>query len=233
MFGGNSNWRGPIWMPMQLMLIRALVNQYAHLGNKFTVECPVGSGRQLNLLEVGQEIARRLSRLFLVDHEGRRPMHGDHSRWRDPEWRDHVLFYEYFHGETGAGIGASHQTGWTGVIAFLMQGFTAVEAEKVLEKGMTAVAEVSAELAKEVDTPDARQVAEVVEEVHEQVAEKVVKQLLETVQQHVTEAVQGEAERLQEKVEQTVMEKIADAVQQKVVEVQQQNEDAKGAKGVL
>jgi hypothetical protein len=221
MFGGNSNWRGPIWMPMQLMLIRALVNQYAHLGNNFTVECPIGSGRQMNLLEVGQEIARRLSRLFLLDDEGRRPAHGNHSRWRDADWRDHVLFYEYFHGDTGVGIGASHQTGWTGVIAFLMQGFTTVDAEKILEKGMTAVAEVSAELARESDTPEARQVAEVAKEVHEQVAEKVADQLLEVVQQQVIEAVQSE--QVQEKVEEIVMEKVADAVRKKATEVQQEN----------
>jgi len=221
MFGGNSNWRGPIWMPMQLMLIRGLVNQYAHLGNNFKVECPVGSGRQLNLLEVSQELARRVSRLF-IEMEGRRPVHGNHSRWKDEHWRDHVLFYEYFHGDTGAGIGASHQTGWTGVIAFLIQGFAAVEAEKVLEKGMTAVTQVSAEVAKETDKPEALEVAE---EVHEQVAEKVVAQVLETVQQQVTEAVQGgQAEKLQEKVEQIVMEKVAEAVQKKAEEVQQQTE---------
>jgi hypothetical protein len=224
MFGGNSNWRGPIWMPMQLMLIRALVNQYAHLGNNFKVECPVGSGRQLTLLEVSQEIARRLSRLFIRNKEGRRPAHGDHTRWNDEHWRDHVLFYEYFHGDTGAGIGASHQTGWTGVIAFLIQGFTAVEAERVLEKGMTAVAEISAEVAKETDAPEAVQVAE---EVHEEVAEKVVSQVLETVQQQVMDAVQeqgGEAEKLQKKVEEIVMEKVAEAVQKKAEEVQQQTE---------
>jgi hypothetical protein len=219
MFGGNSNWRGPIWMPMQLMLIRALVNQYAHLGDDFKVECPVGSGRHLTLLEVSQEIARRLSRLFIRGRDGRRPSHGDHARWQDQHWRDHVLFYEYFHGETGAGVGASHQTGWTGVIAFLIQGFTAIEAEKVLEKGMTAVAEGSAEVAKETDQPEAVQVAE---EVHEQVAEQVVAQVLETVQQQVTEAVGegAQAEKLQEKVEQIVMEKVAEAVQKKAEEVQ-------------
>jgi hypothetical protein len=221
MFGGNSNWRGPIWMPMQLMLIRALVNQYAHLGNNFKVECPVGSGRQLNLLEVSQEIARRLSRLFIRNKEGHRAAHGNHSRWNDEHWRDHVLFYEYFHGDTGAGIGASHQTGWTGVIAFLIQGFTAVEAEKVLEKGMDAVTEVSAEVAKETDKPEA---VEVAEEVHDQVAEKVVAQVLETVQQQVAEAVQDQAEKLQKKVEEIVMEKVAETVQKKAEEVQQQTE---------
>jgi hypothetical protein len=222
MFGGNSNWRGPIWMPMQLMLIRGLANQFAHLGNDYKVECPVGSGRQLNLLEVGQEIARRLSRLFVRNREGRRPAHGNHARWNDPHWRDHVLFYEYFHGDTGVGIGASHQTGWTGVIAFLLQGLTAVEAEKVLEKGMGAVVQVSAEVAREADQPEAVQVAEAV---HEQLAEKVVAQVLETVQQEVTQAVQGvQAEALQEKVEEIVMEKVAEAVQKKAEEVQQQNE---------
>jgi len=224
MFGGNSNWRGPIWMPMQLMLIRALVDQYAHLGNNFKVECPVGSGRQLTLFEISQELARRLSRLFIRDKDGRRPAHGLHSRWNDEHWRDHVLFYEYFHADTGAGAGASHQTGWTGVIAFLMHGFNAVEADQVLEKGMTAVTEVSAEVAKETDKPEAVAVAE---EVHEEVAEKVVAQVLETVQQQVMEAVHdqgGQAEKLQEKVEQIVMEKVAEAVQKKAEEVQQQAE---------
>ena len=224
MFGGNSNWRGPIWMPMQLILIRALVNQFAHLGNNFKVECPVGSGRQLNLLEVGQEIARRLSRLFIRNEEERRPAHGNHNRWNDEHWHDHVLFYEYFHGDTGAGIGASHQTGWTGVIAFLIQGFTAVEAEKVLEKGMDAVTEVSAEVAKETDKPEA---VEVAEEVHDQVAEKVVAQVVETVQQQVAEAVQnqgGQAQKLQKKVEEIVIEKVAETVQKKAEEVQQQTE---------
>ena len=225
MFGGNSNWRGPIWMPMQVVLLSALVNQYAHLGNNFKVECPVGSGRQLNLLQVSQELARRLARLFTRNKDGRRPTHGVHSKWSDEHWRDHILYYEYFHGDTGAGVGASHQTGWTGVIAFLIHGFKEVEAEKVLEKGMVALAEESAEVAKETDQPQAVQVAE---EVHEQVAEQVVAQVLETVQQQVTEAVKNEvgqaAEKLQEKVEEIVMEKVADAVQKKADEAQQQTE---------
>lgn len=222
MFGGNSNWRGPIWMPMQLMLIRALVNQYAHLGDSFKVECPVGSGRQLTLLEVSQEIARRLGRLFVRGRDGRRPVHGEHRKWSSEHWRDHVLFHEYFHGETGAGVGASHQTGWTGVIAFLMHGFTAVDAAEVLERGMTAVAEGSAEVAKETNQPEAAQVAE---EVHEEVAQKVIAQVLETVQQQVTEAVadqSGQAGDLQKKVEQMVIEKVAEAVQKKAEEVEQQ-----------
>ncbi len=222
MFGGNSNWRGPIWMPMQLMLLRGLANQYAHLGPDFKVECPVGSGRQLNLLEVSQEIARRLSHLFVRNRAGRRPSHGSHAKWQDPHWRDLVLFYEYFNGDNGAGIGASHQTGWTGIIAFLMQGFTAVEAEKVLKRGMSAVMQVSAQVAQEADQPEAAQVAQAV---HEQVAEKVVAQVLETVQQQVAEAMQGgEAEHLLEKVEEIVMEKVAEAVQKKAEEVQQQKD---------
>jgi hypothetical protein len=222
MFGGNSNWRGPIWMPMQLILIRGLVNQFAHLGSDFKVECPVGSGRQLNLLEVSQEITRRLLGLFARNQEGRRPAHGSHARWKDPHWHDHALFYEYFHGDTGAGIGASHQTGWTGVIAFLMQGFTAVEAEKVLEKGMSAVTEVSAQVVKEADKPEAVQVAETAPE---KLAEKVAAQVVETVQQQVTQAVQGgQTEQLQEKVEEIIMEKVAEAVQKKAEEAQQQKE---------
>jgi hypothetical protein len=234
MFGGNSNWRGPIWMPMQLMLIRALVNQYAHLGNNFKVECPAGSGRQLTLLEVSQEIARRLSRLFLRNNQGHRPSHGTHAKWKDEHWRDHVLFYEYFHGDSGAGIGASHQTGWTGVIAFLIQGFKEVEAEKVLEKGMIAVAEVSAEVARASDQPQAVQVAE---EVHEEVAEKVVAQVMETVQQQVTEVMQEQAgqvaEKIQEKVEQIVMEKIAETVQEKAEEVTPPSDGGGEKKDVL
>ena len=220
-------------MPMQLMLIRALVNQYAHLGNDFKVECPVGSERQLNLLEISQEIARRLSRLFLKGKQGRRPVHGDHRRWADEHWRDHVLFYEYFHGDTGAGIGASHQTGWTGLIAFLIQGFTEVDAEQVMEKGMIAVTEASAEAARDVNTAEAVQVAE---EVQQDVAEKLVAQVIEAVQQQVTEAVLdqgGQAEQIQEKVEQIVMEKIAEAVQKKADEVTQTETCVDEKKGVL
>ena len=171
--------------------------------------------------EVSQELARRLSRLFIRGKDGRRPAHGNHGRWNDEHWRDHVLFYEYFHGDSGAGIGASHQTGWTGVIAFLIQGFTEVEAEEVLEKGMIALTEASAEVAKETDEPEA---VEVAEEVQEEVADKVVAQVIETVQQQVMEAVQDQgvrAEQLQERVEQIVMEKIADAMQKKADEVLQ------------
>ena len=162
-----------------------------------------------------------MSRLFVCGKDGHRPAHGTHGRWNDEHWRDHVLFYEYFHGDSGAGIGASHQTGWTGVIAFLIQGFTEVEAEEVLEKGMIALTEASAEVAKETDEPEA---VEVAEEVQEEVADKVVAQVIETVQQQVMEAVQDQgvrAEQLQERVEQIVMEKIADAMQKKADEVLQ------------
>jgi hypothetical protein len=176
----------------------------------------------LNLLEVSQEIARRLSRLFVRNREGRRPAHGSHSRWSDPYWRDHVLFYEYFNGDTGAGIGASHQTGWTGAIAFLMQGFAAIEPELVFRRGMTGVMQSSASVARQPITTKAVQVAHAVQE---QVAEKVVAQMVETVQQQVTEATQrAGAEHLQRKVEEIVMERVAEAVQKKVEEVQGRNE---------
>ena len=115
MFGGNSNWRGPIWMPVNAMLIRALLNFYAYYGDTFKIECPTGSGKMMNLFEVAKEISDRLTRIFLRDGSGRRPVYGGTEKFQtDPHWRDHILFYEYFHGDNGAGLGASHQTGWTG-----------------------------------------------------------------------------------------------------------------------
>ncbi|HEU5470468.1 MAG TPA: glucosidase [Actinophytocola sp.] len=120
MFGGNSNWRGPVWLPINVMLIRALLNLYAYFGDEFTVECPTGSGRQATLYEVAREIGDRLTGTFLPGPDGRRPLYGDAPIPHDsPHWRDLVLFYEYFHGDNGAGIGASHQTGWTGTVALL------------------------------------------------------------------------------------------------------------------
>jgi hypothetical protein len=120
MFGGNSNWRGPVWFPINLMLVRALLNLHVYYGDEFTVECPTGSGKQLNLAEVAREISERLLATFLPDADGRRPVHGGQPILQgDPHWRDLLLFYEYFHGDNGAGIGASHQTGWTGVVALL------------------------------------------------------------------------------------------------------------------
>jgi len=122
MFGGNSNWRGPVWLPVNLLLIRALVQFHHYFGDAFKVECPTGSGRLMTLLEVAREISTRLTRIFLRDESGRRPVFGGSEKFQsDPHWRDHVLFYEYFHGDNGAGIGASHQTGWTGLVAKLLQ----------------------------------------------------------------------------------------------------------------
>jgi hypothetical protein len=122
MFGGNSNWRGPIWMPVNLLLVRALWKLHLYYGDDFKVECPTGSGRQLNLREVAQEISQRLANIFLPDAQGRRPVFGNAPLFTtSPHWRDHLLFYEYFHGDNGAGLGASHQTGWTGTIAKLIQ----------------------------------------------------------------------------------------------------------------
>ncbi|HCU25595.1 MAG TPA: glucosidase [Deltaproteobacteria bacterium] len=139
MFGGNSNWRGPIWMPVNVLIIRALIQYYIYYGNDFIVECPTGSGRQLNLYQVAEEISRRLTKLFLRDSSGRRPVYGETRKFQeDPYWKDYVLFYEYFHGDNGAGLGAGHQTGWTGCIARLMHFFATVQAEQVLEVGKGA-----------------------------------------------------------------------------------------------
>jgi hypothetical protein len=121
MFGGNSNWRGPVWMPVNMMLYLALVRMGAYYGDSFKVECPTGSGKFMTLFEVAQELAERLIRTFERNNEGRRPVYGGTEKFQtDPHWRDNLLFYEYFHGDNGAGIGASHQTGWTGCIARLI-----------------------------------------------------------------------------------------------------------------
>ena len=118
MFGGNSNWRGPIWMPVNALIVRGLLNLYGFYGDDFKVECPTGSGNRMTLFEVAKEISRRLSSMFLRDASGRRPVYGGTAKFQDdPHWRDLILFYEYFHGDNGAGLGASHQTGWTGLIA--------------------------------------------------------------------------------------------------------------------
>jgi hypothetical protein len=120
MFGGNSNWRGPVWMPINVMLIRALLNLHLYFGDEFTVECPTGSGQQLNLREVAEHLGDRLMSTFLSGPDGRRPVHGGQLTMQtDPHWRDLLLFYEYYHGDNGAGIGASHQTGWSGAVGLL------------------------------------------------------------------------------------------------------------------
>ncbi len=122
LFGGNSNWRGPIWFPVNYLLIESLQKFHHYYGDDFRVECPTGSGVQMTLWEVAAEISKRLSRIFLKDADGRRPVHGADERYSTiPHWRDLVLFYEYFNGDTGAGVGASHQTGWTGLVAKLLQ----------------------------------------------------------------------------------------------------------------
>jgi mannosylglycerate hydrolase MGH1-like protein len=124
MFGGNSNWRGPVWMPVNGLLIRGLLNLYQFYGDDFKVECPTGSGKYMTLYEVAKELARRLSSIFLRDASGNRPVYGGTKKFQeDPHWKDYILFYEYFHGDNGAGLGASHQTGWTGIIARVLDLF--------------------------------------------------------------------------------------------------------------
>ncbi len=133
MFGGNSNWRGPIWMPVNGLLIRGLLVMYSFYGDDFTIECPTGSGNYLTLFEVAKEISRRLSSIFLRDANGRRPVYGGTRKFQeDPHWRDYILFHEYFHGDNGAGLGASHQTGWTGLIARLLDIFARTRPADVL-----------------------------------------------------------------------------------------------------
>lgn len=140
MFGGNSNWRGPIWMPINILIVRALLSFYGYFGDSFRVECPTGSGRQMNLFEVAQEIAARLTRIFLRDARGCRPVFGNNAKFQsDPYWKDCVLFHEYFHGDTGAGVGASHQTGWSGLVATLIDTFGNLEASQLLEQGKKSV----------------------------------------------------------------------------------------------
>jgi hypothetical protein len=135
MFGGNSNWRGPVWFPVNLLLIRALWQHYRYYGDSFTIECPTGSGTMMTLFEVAQELSRRLVSTFLRDGEGRRPVYGGSALFQDdPHWRDLVLFYEYFHGDNGAGLGASHQTGWTGLVARLIQALGQFDAATVLDE---------------------------------------------------------------------------------------------------
>jgi hypothetical protein len=129
-------------MPVNGMIIRALLAYYLYYGDAFQVECPTGSGRQMNLFEVASELAARLTRIFLRGPDGRRPVYGGSETFQtDPHWRDHILFYEYFHGDNGAGIGASHQTGWTGLVAVLIELFGGLDAKQFLELGKRAAFE--------------------------------------------------------------------------------------------
>jgi hypothetical protein len=142
MFGGNSNWRGPIWFPVNALIIRALMSFYLYYGDDFTIECPTGSGRLMNLFEVAREIVNRLTRIFLQDERGRRPVYGGTEKFQsDPHWRDHLSFYEYFHGDNGAGLGASHQTGWTGLVGGLIHVFGFLDPKRFLEEGRKAAFE--------------------------------------------------------------------------------------------
>jgi hypothetical protein len=134
LFGGNSNWRGPVWFPVNALVVRALLAYYRYYGDSFKVECPTGSGNQMTLFEVAREISRRLSSTFLRDGAGRRPVFGGTEKFQeDQRWRDCLLFYEFFHGDNGAGIGASHQTGWTGLVAFLLYYFARIQPADALQ----------------------------------------------------------------------------------------------------
>jgi hypothetical protein len=139
MFGGNSNWRGPIWVPVNVLIIRALLVYYGYFGDSFKVECPTGSGHMMNLFEVATEISRRLASIFLQDASGKRPVFGDADKFQnDPHWRDYIHFYEYFHGDNGEGLGASHQTGWTGLAARFVQALH-MDPQQTLQSGVRLV----------------------------------------------------------------------------------------------
>jgi hypothetical protein len=144
MFGGNSNWRGPIWMPVNGLIVRALMQYCMFYGDDFTIECPTGSGRHMTLYQVAEELSRRLSTIFLRNDEGQRPVYGGTTKFQDdPHWRDLILFYEYFHGDNGAGLGASHQTGWTGIIARTLHLFATTTPEEALALGKAGIAKKS------------------------------------------------------------------------------------------
>jgi len=141
LFGGNSNWRGPVWLPVNLLLIKSLRKLYSYYGDALTVECPTGSRVRLTLWQVADELARRVNSIFLREGDGRRPVNGGAEMFQtDPHWRDLIWFYEYFHGDNGAGIGASHQTGWSALVAWSIKSREVLKPEDVLEKGYDAVA---------------------------------------------------------------------------------------------
>jgi hypothetical protein len=136
LFGGNSNWRGPIWFPINALIIRALLQYYLFYGDNFKIECPTGSGNMMNLYEVSKEISRRLVSIFKKDDSGRRPVFGGTEKFQsDPNWNDYLFFYEYFHGDNGAGLGANHQTGWTALVARLIQMYAHMDPQELLAGG--------------------------------------------------------------------------------------------------
>ncbi len=138
MFGGNSNWRGPMWMPINLLIIRALQQFYLYYGDNLKVECPTGSGNMMNLFEVSKELGKRITSIFTRNEKGMRPVYGGTGKFQtDPHWRDLILFYEYFHGDNGAGLGASHQTGWSGVVAKIIQIYGFVDPKDFLDGGVS------------------------------------------------------------------------------------------------
>jgi len=138
LFGGNSNWRGPIWMPVNFMIVRSLLVYYCYYGKDFKVEFPTGSGQMANLYEVAEHLASRLVSIFTRNADGLRPVFGSQQTFQsDSSWKDHLLFYEYYHGDNGAGIGASHQTGWSGLAANLIHFFAVNTQESYLERGTT------------------------------------------------------------------------------------------------
>ena len=153
LFGGNSNWRGPVWFPLNFLLIEALQKHHYFLGDGFKVEIPTGSGNERTLWDVTTDLSYRLIKLFLRDENGRRPVHGDREKFQsDPHWRDLILFYEYFHGDSGAGLGASHQTGWTGVVAKLIHQY----AEYALQRASPNAIEQEAAIMERAARPPAR-----------------------------------------------------------------------------
>jgi hypothetical protein len=157
MFGGNSNWRGPIWLPVNFLILRALGSYYSYYGDSVLVECPTGSGRLMNLYQVAEEIAGRIVKIFVKDQNGQRPVYGGTKKFQeDPHWRDLIQFYEYFHGDNGAGLGANHQTGWTGAIARVMHLFATTTAEQMRELGQkAAIVETPTTWARKLGATDA------------------------------------------------------------------------------
>jgi len=156
MFGGNSNWRGPIWAPINALIIRALIQMYTFYGEEFRVECPTGSGQYMTLYQVAEELSNRMAGLFLLNHEGRRPVFGGTRKFTDdPHWKNHILFYEYFHGDNGAGLGASHQTGWTAIIPALMAFFARIRPEMLLTPG-ASLADLKRDQQRIMDAPGAQ-----------------------------------------------------------------------------